>query len=1124
MVWLMAAQAGMAAPAVVTTDDFSTYPAGAAPDAGWDTDGVSWWVQDGKLMARPAGGEFAVNTHSGRARQQQIEVTLSIAKAQGTDWKVAGAALYDDDKNYWHLALCESPDPENRHFVELQESYDGQWLAVGSGKTRLTPLAATGSDFDWQYDHPYRLKIVVTTHDITGTDAEMDGQVRANLGYRFDAPAVMQGAAALHCSNFQCSFSQFRAFVTEPAPARPAAPAIKYPPFTAAGLPTIHEKATGFFRVQQINGKWWLITPKGEGFFACGTDHANYNVHFCQALGYAPYHRNCVALYGSEDAWAKSTAARLKSWNFNALGVGWSQGMQYRGFPRDEFISFGSNFSSVDGITEKTTWTGFPDVFSPRWPTFCNHLAKKLCAPLKGDPWVIGYFLDNELEWFGKDGKPYGLFDECMRKPADHPAKQALIAFLKEGYPTVSALNAAWKTSFANWDALAPAQEPGDPATASANQDRLDFVKLIADRYFSVTAAAIRKWDPNHLNLGCRFAGQAPPGALEAAGRYCDVVSVNFYGNVDLETGVSTNMPPTYTTYFGECHRPMMITEWSFPAYDSGLPCLHGAGQRVATQAERARCYEVYQSALAHLSFMVGSNYFMWADEPALGISKSFPEDSNYGLVDVHDHPWAALVAAATKTNARIYAIHSGMTPEIATSVDASGKAITIRNTGGVAASFDLQMWVDGAERTVHRKVPAHTARTWPVALPAGSGGHIVAAVADPNDTLPEVDRSDDTSVRLVFHAERSAAAVPKGIVRIPLVVSNPSARAIPAIYVTMATSSLNGLPSPGTADIEVIKDLAGHPTPFQVDGSGPDRDICLSTGALGPYTCRSLIIVARAAGNGVAVVPRQATPGIQVEAGQDALKLTTGALQVEHLSSGGDLLSSVSVGGTPLGVFQALMHQELAQQLWVAPDHSVSTKVYSGPVRTALDIAVSCTSGGQGTKTTAGPEGYATQSSRPYRFTTCYRLAFYPGQTWFTSRLLWVENMDTEPWKLAGYYHYAISAIGGTAGHDQPAHSMPPSVVAWQNPDVKAYYGCVRLAPDDFKMSYWTDPAPATGEHPDVWRDVEVLLKPGQTYAALQPRVVVFGCAGSSDAVQALAKNATSSLLVQCQVFAPEK
>jgi hypothetical protein len=37
-----------------------------------------------------------------------------------------------------------------------------------------------------------------------------------------------------------------------------------------------------------------------------------------------------------------------------------------------------------------------------------------------------------------------------------------------------------------------------------------DLTRLVAEKYFSVCAAAIRKHDPNHMILGCRFAGSAP--------------------------------------------------------------------------------------------------------------------------------------------------------------------------------------------------------------------------------------------------------------------------------------------------------------------------------------------------------------------------------------------------------------------------------------------------------------------------------------------------------------------------------------------------------------------------------------------------------------------------------------
>ena len=62
--------------------------------------------------------------------------------------------------------------------------------------------------------------------------------------------------------------------------------------------------------------------------------------------------------------------------------------------------------------------------------------------------------------------------------------------------------------------------------------------------------------------------------------------------------------------------KPMIITEWSFPALDSGLPCKHGAGMRVDTQDQKAACYRIFANAMADLPFLVGYHWFMWADEP----------------------------------------------------------------------------------------------------------------------------------------------------------------------------------------------------------------------------------------------------------------------------------------------------------------------------------------------------------------------------------------------------------------------------------------------------------------------------------------------------------------------------
>jgi len=62
---------------------------------------------------------------------------------------------------------------------------------------------------------------------------------------------------------------------------------------------------------------------------------------------------------------------------------------------------------------------------------------------------------------------------------------------------------------------------------------------------------------------------------------------------------------------------------------------------RVDTQVQKAACYRIFANAMADLRVLVSYHYFMWADGPALGIGSTFSEDSNYGLVDEQDEPYA---------------------------------------------------------------------------------------------------------------------------------------------------------------------------------------------------------------------------------------------------------------------------------------------------------------------------------------------------------------------------------------------------------------------------------------------------------------------------------------------------
>jgi len=303
----------------------------------------------------------------------------------------------------------------------------------------------------------------------------------------------------------------------------------------------------------------------------------------------------------------------------------------------------------------KTTWTGWPDVFDPRFQAFCEKRARERAQP--DDPWLLGYFLDNELEWFGKGHEPWGIAADASTLPAAAAGKQALAASLRKSYhDDLAALNADFGAGYAKFDDLLASTRRLQPKSQRGQEALSRFVAEAATRYFTITTAAIRHIDRKHLLLGCRFAHDAPDAAWQQAGATCDVVSVNVYPRIDLFKQETIGLEKHLRRGFERCGKPLMLTEWGFPALDASdsrgkpLPSQHGAGMRVDNQQQRAACYAILQRDLFRLPFMVGSHYFMWVDEPAEGISKSFPEDSNYGLVSESDTPYPLLTAAATRS------------------------------------------------------------------------------------------------------------------------------------------------------------------------------------------------------------------------------------------------------------------------------------------------------------------------------------------------------------------------------------------------------------------------------------------------------------------------------------------
>jgi agarase len=430
--------------------------------------------------------------------------------------------------------------------------------------------------------------------------------------------------------------------------------------------------ADPFFQVRKIEGKWWLIDPSGQRFVSKGVTTVQFAQDRIQGTNRSPSGEANQAKYGSRQAWRQAAAQRLIGWGFNTLGA-WSDEelakveVEGKHLAYAPTIDLGAAFVGRQG---KQAWRHgvFPDVFDPEFAKTAQRVARQHCTPRKDDPWLLGWFSDNELRW-GPDWRGGDeLLTLFLALPANTPGRKAAIGLLRQRHGDVAKFNNVWKTGFASWDELTgagPVKPPvvrapvyaqnqageraanqSDPQRAAFVADCEAFVADLAERYFRITCAAIRSADPNHLVFGCRFAYVPSAPVVAAAAKYLDAISFNCY-----ETD-PRRVIDAYSTF----NKPLIIGEFSFRAADSGLPNTRGAGPKVKSQADRASAFVRYATWALSKPNLVGYHWFEHADEPKEG--RFDGENSNYGVVNIRDEPYPILTQAMTKLNRRAETLH----------------------------------------------------------------------------------------------------------------------------------------------------------------------------------------------------------------------------------------------------------------------------------------------------------------------------------------------------------------------------------------------------------------------------------------------------------------------------------
>jgi len=389
-------------------------------------------------------------------------------------------------------------------------------------------------------------------------------------------------------------------------------------------------KGTGFFRVEKVDGRWWFVDPDGYLFLSHGVD--------CVSPGGGGNTRDMdkregmfkqlppdqfrqtfrnreSASFGTWNLYRRfgdnyrekaneMVIQRMNAWGLNTI-ANWSSAAVY-GLNKIAYTL------QLRGLAMDGNLMGLADVYAPDFAAGLDSSMKSYLPENRNNPWVVGYFVGNEPSWLGQEARLCDLILEGD----DRPIKAELIKYLQDG---------------------------------NTPEHKKQFIYKTFNIFLQTVKTTMKRYDPNHLNLGIRFGNlnELDEQLMEICHNAFDILSFNCY---DLKP--NKEMMDRALRLTG---MPMIIGEYHFGTVDRGLA---QSLWQVNSQQERGIAYRYYtEQAYAHPG-MIGTAYFQWCDQDLLG--RGDGENYNCGYIDVTDRPHKYQVEATIETAKRLYAVHSG--------------------------------------------------------------------------------------------------------------------------------------------------------------------------------------------------------------------------------------------------------------------------------------------------------------------------------------------------------------------------------------------------------------------------------------------------------------------------------
>ncbi|MBM7563601.1 chitobiase/beta-hexosaminidase C-terminal domain-containing protein [Paenibacillus sacheonensis] len=427
-------------------------------------------------------------------------------------------------------------------------------------------------------------------------------------------------------------------------------------------------KATGYFAVQEMDGRKVMTAPNGDLYFSLAVNGVTANETYTMVAGreqkfesippfdgeykkafigkdnFSFYMANVYRKTGkfpTEHSIYMEAVERLKKWGFN--GVGSYSPVKYGEEGKMPYVRMlplnSMSWAKLNGIS-------IFDIFAPNAEAKIDDAFRKALTPNKDDRMLIGYFIDNEYDF-------HKFYTNVPKLKASSAAiKGKLVERMRDKYQTVDNYNAAWGTKFGSFDDLKEAEMP--VKTSASWRDMDDFYAYYLDTFFGTVSRIYRKYDPNHLLLGDRwitttFHNEKYRKPLaETEGKYVDVISINYY-SYKIETDLLQDV------YEESGGKPILFSEFGYGTSEQGLkPLLPNSA---SNQFQRGMRYRNYVEGAATLPYVVGAHLFNYVDQAGLGRywQGEWGERYNSGLVNVADRPYKDYLEGIKATNDDIY-------------------------------------------------------------------------------------------------------------------------------------------------------------------------------------------------------------------------------------------------------------------------------------------------------------------------------------------------------------------------------------------------------------------------------------------------------------------------------------